>query len=126
MKEVLSSSKHLNTRFLVSCSGSGSTLLMKVFAGSLLCTVTSGLILKDNEGTTNTFDPDYSILNDPSNHSASINAVNSGRRFIVSKEEIGDNSLNGDGPYNIFPTPSAYDMTKLVFLVRDAIRLFDS
>lgn len=99
---------------------------MKVLAGSPVCTVTSGLILKDNEGTTNTFDPDYSILNDPSNHSVSINAVNSGRRFIVSKEKIGDNRLNGDGPYNIFPTPSTYDMTKLVFLVRDAIRLFDS
>lgn len=126
MDELQSSSKQPHIRFLVSCPLSGLTRLMKIFARSPVCAVTSGLILRDNVDSTTTFASDYSILNEPSNHSISIDAVNSGKRFIISKEQMGNNRLNGKGPYNIFPTPSVYDMVRPIFLVRDAIQVFDS
>ncbi|RYP82679.1 hypothetical protein DL769_001586 [Monosporascus sp. CRB-8-3] len=113
-------------RFFVACPRSGSTLLMRIFAESPLCAVTSRLVLMGNTGSGNVFAPDYSILEDPSHHNISISAMNSGKRFIICKEELGNNFPKGECLYDFLPNPSAYPMVRPVFLIRDAVRVFDS
>lgn len=113
-------------RFFVACPRSGSTLLMRIFAESPACAVTSRLILMGNAGSRDIFSPDYSILENPSHHSVFISAVKSGKRFLICKEELGNNSQKGECLYDVCPTPSAYAMVRPVFLIRDPIRVFDS
>lgn len=99
---------------------------MRIFAESPVCAVTSRLILMGNEDSTKVFIPDYSILENPSHHSVFISAVTSGKRFLISKEELGNNSQKGECLYDVCPNPSAYAMVRPVFLIRDPIRVFDS
>lgn len=54
--------KEPQIRFLIAYPRSGSTLLMRIFAESPDCAVTSQLILMGNVGTSEGFRPDYSIL----------------------------------------------------------------
>ncbi|RYP91372.1 hypothetical protein DL770_002512 [Monosporascus sp. CRB-9-2] len=113
-------------RLFVACPRSGSTLLMRIFAESPLCVVTSRLVLMGNTGSGGVFAPDYSILENPSRHNISISAMNSGKRLIICKEELGNNTLKGECLYDTLPSLSAYAMARPVFLIRDAIRVFDS
>lgn len=113
-------------RFLVACPRSGSTLLMRVFAESCDCAVTSRLILMGKAGTSEPFRPDYSILEDPNSHEVFVKALDSGKRFLISKEELGNSSNKGECLYDVCPTPAAYAMTRPVFLIRDPVRVFDS
>ena len=113
-------------RFFVACPRSGSSLLMRIFAESSVCAVTSRLILMGNSGKTQKFTPDYSILNDPSSHDVLIRAVQSGKRFLISKEELGNSSQKGECQYDVIRSPSAYAVVRPVFLLRDPIRVFDS
>jgi FMN phosphatase YigB (HAD superfamily) len=115
-------------RFLVACPRSGSTLLMRIFAQSPDCAVTSRLILMGNaaEGSGTHCRPDYTILEDPERHIVYIQARNSQRRFLVSKEELGNNSNKGECLYDLCSSPAAYTMTRPIFLIRDPVRVFDS
>ncbi|RYP52000.1 hypothetical protein DL768_002796 [Monosporascus sp. mg162] len=113
-------------RFFVACPRSGSTLLMRIFAESPLCVVTSRPVLMGNTDSADIFAPDYSILEAPSHRNISISAMNSGKRFIICKEELGNNILKGEYLYDILPNSSAYAMVRPVFLIRDAVRVFDS
>lgn len=99
---------------------------MRIFAESPVCAVTSRLILMGKKGEGNGFNPDYSILEKPSNHSVYINATKSGKRFLINKEELGNDSKKGECLYDICPTPSTYTRVRPVFLIRDPIRVFDS
>lgn len=112
-------------RFLIACPRSGSTLLMRIFAESPDCAVTSRLLLIGNRSTED-FRPDYSILKSPYQHSVFVKAMNLGKRFLICKEELGNNSHKGECLYDMCPTLSAYAMTRPVFLIRDPIRVFDS
>jgi FMN phosphatase YigB (HAD superfamily) len=52
--------------------------------------------------------------------------MKSGKLFIISKAELGNNSQNGEGLNDVCLTPSTYAMTRPVFLIRNPIRVFDS
>ena len=113
-------------RFFVACPRSGSTLLMRIFAESPLCAVTSRLLLMGKaDSKEEGFSPDYSILENPSNHSTFLSALQSGKQFLICKEELGNDRRKGECLYNVCPTP-AYAMTRPIFLFRDPIRVFDS
>lgn len=62
MDEPRSSNQEPLLRFIIACPRSGSILLMRVFAESLVCAVTSGLVLMGNTGSKKIFSPDYSII----------------------------------------------------------------
>lgn len=124
--EPRSSNREPQIRFIVACPRSGSTLLMRIFAESPVCAVTSRLILMGKAGSRETFSPDYSILENPSHHSVFISAMNLGKRFLICKEELGNNSQKGECLYDVCPDPAAYAMVRPVFLIRDPIRVFDS
>jgi hypothetical protein len=105
MDELQSSNQEPQIRFFVACPRSGSTLLMRIFAESPVCAVTSRLLLMGNAGTREAFSPDYPILENPSHHSVFISATKSGKRFIINKEELGNNNQKGECLYDICPTP---------------------
>ena len=126
MDEPRSSNGELRIRFLVACPRSGSTLLMRIFAESPVCAVTSRLLLMGKAGSKEDFSPDYSILENPSHHITFISALKSGKRFLVCKEELGNDSRKGECLYNVCPNPSTYAMARPIFLFRDPIRVFDS
>lgn len=113
-------------RFFIACPRSGSTLLMRIFAEFPVCAVTSRLILMGNAGSGESFSPNYSILNNPYHHSVFISAVKSGKRLLVCKEELGNNSQKGECLYDVCPSPSTYALVWPFFLIRDPIRVFDS
>jgi hypothetical protein len=69
---------------------------------------------------------DYSIVENPSHHTVFLSTMKSGKRFLISKEELGNNSQKGERLYNVCATPSTYAMVRPVFLIRDPIRVFDS
>lgn len=126
MNEPRSSKQEPQIRFIVACPRSGSTLLMRIFAESPVCAVTSRLILMGKAGSSEVFSPDYSILENPFHHSVFISAMNLGKRFLICKEELGNNSQKGECLYDVFPNHSAYTMVRPIFLIRDPIRVFDS
>lgn len=113
-------------RFFVALPRSGSTLLMQIFAEYPDAAVTSRLILMGNKGLGSTFRPDYSILGDPHNHRVFIDAAKSGKKLIISKEELGNDRTKAECSYSILPNPANYDMVRPIFLIRDPIRVFDS
>ncbi|KAL8677937.1 MAG: hypothetical protein Q9224_007154, partial [Gallowayella concinna] len=113
-------------RFIIACPRSGSTLLMRIFAESPVCAVTSRLVLMGKAGSGKAFSPDYSILEDPAGHKVFRNAMDSGKQFLVSKEELGNNTQKGECSYDICPHPSTHSMVRPVFLIRDPVRVFDS
>jgi HAD superfamily hydrolase (TIGR01549 family) len=112
----------LQVRFFVGCLRSGCSHLMRVFAESPVCAVTSRLIFVGKASPADVFTPDYSVLENPSDHHVFINAKNSGKRFLICKEEL----HVGDSSHNVFPTASANTMVRPIFVVRDPIRIFDS
>lgn len=99
---------------------------MRIFAESPVCAVTSRLILMGKAGSSETFSPDYSILEDPDHHSVFISAMESGKKFLICKEELGNNSQKGECLYDVCPDASAYATVRPIFLIRDPIRVFDS
>ncbi|KAJ2979782.1 hypothetical protein NQ176_g3041 [Zarea fungicola] len=115
--------KEPEIRFLVACPRSGSTLLMRIFAESSECAVTSRRVLMGNfKGSIDSFRPDLSSL-----ESLCLQkAKGLGKQFLICKEELGNNTQKGECLYNSCSTPSIYAMTRPVFLIRDPIRVFDS
>lgn len=113
-------------RFIIACPRSGSTLLMRIFAESSVCAVTSRLVLMGNAGGIQDFTPDYSILEDPSHSMVYTSAADAGKRFLINKEELGNDSNKGECLYEVCPTLAAYSMVRPIFLIRDPIRVFDS
>ncbi|KAL8365182.1 hypothetical protein RB595_004135 [Gaeumannomyces hyphopodioides] len=113
-------------RFLVACPRSGSTRLIRVFAESPDCAVTSRLILMGKAGSREVFRPDYSILENPHSHGVLAKPLESDKRFLISKEELGNSSEKGECLYDVCPTPAAYAITRPVFLICDPVRVFDS
>lgn len=126
MDEPRSSTGEPQIRFLVACPRSGSTLLMRIFAESPVCAVTSRLLLMGKAGLEKSFSPDYSILENPYDHETFRRALQSGKKFLICKEELGNDSRKGECLYNICPSPSTYAMARPIFLFRDPIRVFDS
>ncbi|KAK4147567.1 HAD-like domain-containing protein [Dichotomopilus funicola] len=76
---------------------------MRIFAESPACTVTSRLILMGNANSNAAFRPDYSILENPSRHHVFADAMNSGKKFLISKEELGNDSGKGECLYDVCP-----------------------
>lgn len=113
-------------RFIVACPRSGSTLLMRIFAEAPTCAVTSRLVLMGKHDTSKTFEPDYTIMDNPWEHGIVQATLASGKSFLINKEELGNDTRKGECDYNIFPNSSTYDLVKPVFLIRDPIRTFDS
>ncbi len=99
---------------------------MRVFAESPVCAVTSGLVLMGNTGSKKTLSPNYSIIENPSHHGVFISAKNLGKRFLICKEEVGNNSQKVECLYNVCPDSAVYAMVRPIFLIHDPIRVFDS
>jgi hypothetical protein len=122
-----SDQSQLKIRFIVTCPRSGSTLLMRVFTEAASCAVTSRLTLLGNYGKTTAFQLDYSILANPESHHVYLSAKEAGKRFLINKEELGNDFQKGECDYDILPNIAAYyDLVKPAFLLRDPIRTFDS
>lgn len=87
------------------------------------------LILMGNmgdHGICPNFQPDHTILQNPQEHPVYKSAQASGKHFLVSKEEFGNDRHKGECDYDLFPDTSKYAMVKPAFLFRDPIRTFDS
>ncbi|KAK2005950.1 HAD-like protein [Colletotrichum eremochloae] len=119
-------SAELTVRLFVACPRSGSTLLMRIFAESPECGVTSRLMLMDKPGLGVQYAPNHSILQSPTRHPVYQLAIDAGKRFLVSKEELGNYKTKGECLYDLLPSASACDMARPIFLIRDPIRVFDS
>ncbi len=102
---------------------------MRVCSEASSCATTSRLILMGNmgnHGIDSHFQPDHTILQHPEDHPVYKSAQASGKRFLVSKEEFGNDRRKGECDYDVFPDTSKYAMVKPAFLLRDPIRTFDS
>ena len=77
-------------------------------------------------GSREILSPDYSILENPSHHSVFISAMSLGKRSLICKEELGNDSQKGKFLYNVCPYPSTHANVRPIFLIRDPIRVFDS
>ena len=99
---------------------------MRILAESPVCTVTSRLILMGKASSREIFSPDYSILENPSDHSVFISAMKLGKRFLICKAELGNNNQKGECLHDVCPDRSAYTMARPIFLIRDPTRVFDS
>ena len=126
MDEPPSSNREPHIRFIVACPCSGSTHLMRIVAESPVCAVTSRLILMGKAGERETFSSDYSILENPSHHSVFISAMSLGKRFLICKDELGNDSQKGECLYDVCPNLSTYAKVRPIFLLHDPIRVFDS
>ncbi|KAK6089050.1 had-superfamily subfamily variant 1 [Seiridium cupressi] len=111
--------------FFVACPRSGSALLMRIFAESPVCTVTSRLILMGNHGSpTSAFSPDYSILEDPINHHGKfINTMKTAKRFVICKEELGNGTKKGECPFGS-SFAFATDREKSIYCEEKSLGLF--
>ncbi|KAK1994261.1 hypothetical protein LX36DRAFT_673267 [Colletotrichum falcatum] len=116
----------LIVRLFVGCLRSGSALLMGVFAEIPECGVTSRLALTDKPGSGVQYAPNHSIFQSPAQHLVYQLAIDAGKRFLVSKEQLGNDTTKGECLYVMLPSASAYDMVRPIFLIRDPIRVFDS
>ena len=99
---------------------------MRIVAELPVRAVTSRLILMGKAGSREISSPNYSILENPSHHSVFISAMSLGKRFLICKEELGNDSENGECLYNVCPYPSTYANVRPSFLIRDPIQVFDS
>ena len=126
MDEPRSSNQEPLIRFIVACPRSGSTLLMRIFAESTVCVFTSRLILMGNTGSRKTSSPDYSIIEKLSHRNVFVSAKNLGKRFLICKEELGNNCQKGECLYDVCPDSAANALVRPIFLIRDPIQVFDS
>ncbi|QDS77883.1 hypothetical protein FKW77_000431 [Venturia effusa] len=113
-------------RMIVSSPRSGSTLLMRIFAESSDCAVTSRLILMRNYGSDPLFSPDYTILCSPKSLPVFQAATAEKKKFLITKEELGNDRLKGECSYKVLPNLKAYRQVKPVILIRDPIHTFES
>lgn len=99
---------------------------MRVFAESSVCAVTSRLILMCSVSSISDahFQPDSSIFTQTARHKVIIEAASKGKEFLICKEELGN--IKGECLYKLFPTPTAQEMVRPIFLFRDPVRVFDS
>ncbi|KAK8068760.1 hypothetical protein PG994_005376 [Apiospora phragmitis] len=116
----------LEIRYLIACPRSGSTLFMRVFGESNVCAITSRLMLTGSAAIGKQFIPDYTILHDPLHHQVFRRAVMEGKRILICKEELGNDTQKGECTYDMLPDPSDYSTVWPIFLIRDPIRVFDS
>ncbi|KAL9610373.1 MAG: hypothetical protein Q9167_004913 [Letrouitia subvulpina] len=126
MSKPRSSSQDPQIRFLVAYPCSGSTLLMRSFAESLLCGAISLLVLMSKVGSRDSFSPDCSTLDNPSYHSVFINEVKLGQQVLICKEEVGIDGQKRERLYDLCSDPAVYVMVRPIFLSRDPVRVFDS
>ena len=98
---------------------------MRTFAESPVCAVTSRLKLMGKAGSREGFSPDYSILENPSDHSVFISAMSLVKQFLIRKPELRTTVKNGEYLYDVFPDRSTFTMTQPSFLIRDPIRVSD-
>ncbi|WQF87915.1 Putative phosphoglycolate phosphatase-like, domain 2, HAD superfamily [Colletotrichum destructivum] len=113
-------------RLFVACPRSGSTLLMRTFAESPECGVTSRLMLVDLASLGGQDTPNPAIFQTPAQHDVYQLALDAGKRFLISREELGHDTRKGECSYDLLPSASAFDLLRPVFLIRDPIRVFDS
>ncbi|RWA11597.1 hypothetical protein EKO27_g3511 [Xylaria grammica] len=114
-------------RYFVACPRSGSTLLMRIFAESPGCgIITSRLMLTKAAAVGAPPRPDYSILQNPTNHEVVQRASGDGKRILICKGELGSDTKKGECSYPLLPAPSEYAAVRPVLLMRDPIRVFDS
>ncbi|KAI1350278.1 Haloacid dehalogenase-like hydrolase [Xylaria sp. FL0043] len=81
---------------------------MRVFAEAPECAVTSRLMLTSTAAVGAPVCPDYSILQDPANHEMVQRAKGDGKRILIRKEELGNNTKKGECSYHVLPSPSEY------------------
>lgn len=98
-------------------------LFMRIFHELPRCAVTSRLILPGNhhepsDKGLSRVKPDYSIYLDPESNSVYQQAATEGYATLVSKEELVHVTKN-EYDFAIFPSKTAYEMTRPAFLVRD-------
>ena len=84
---------------------------MRTFAESPICAVTSRLILMDKAGSREGFSPNYTILENRSDHNVLISALDLGKRFLICKLELRTTAKNGEYLYDVFPDRSTFAMT---------------
>lgn len=99
---------------------------MRMFGESNVCADTSRLMLTGSAAVGKHFLLDYSILHDPSHHQVCHRAVNEGKRILICKEELRNDTQKGEYTYDMLPVPSDYATVWPIFLIRDPIRVFDS
>ncbi|TQN66479.1 Glyceraldehyde 3-phosphate phosphatase [Colletotrichum shisoi] len=113
-------------RLFVACPRSGSAVLMRIFAENPECGVTSRLMPMDHASPGGQDTPNRAIFQTPAQHDVYQLALDAGKRFLISREELGHDTTNGECSYDLLPSASAFDLIRPVFLIRDPIRVFDS
>ncbi|KAI1290986.1 HAD-like domain-containing protein [Xylaria venustula] len=121
-----SSLKNPQTRFFVACPRSGSTLLMRIFAESPECAVTSCWRITDDATGGTPSRSEYLRLRNMNIHETVRSASNSGKNTLICKDEPYNVKKKGECFYQLLSNEPEYAATRLIFLIRDPIRVFDS
>lgn len=116
----------LIVRLFVACPRSGSALLMRIFAENPECGATSRLMLMDHASLEGQDTHNRAIFQTPAQHDVYQLALNAGKQFLISREELGHDIRKGECSYDLLPSATAFDLARPVFLIRDPIRVFDS
>ncbi|KFA52228.1 hypothetical protein S40293_00526 [Stachybotrys chartarum IBT 40293] len=113
-------------RFLAACPRSGSTLLTEYFDMSPICETATRLPLVNMLTLKETFDPEESILRNPMRHDMNMDAASAGMEFFICNEKTGSDDCKGESLHEHFKDPAFNKIIRLLFLIRDPIRVFDS
>ncbi|KAI0971605.1 HAD-like domain-containing protein [Xylaria arbuscula] len=120
-----SSLKDPQIRLFIACPRSGSTLLMRIFAESPECAVTSRLTMTTG-ATVGIPLPKYSRLKNADIREMVRSASNSGKNILICKEEPCNDREKSEYSYELLSNAPECAATRPIFLIRDPIRVFDS
>lgn len=125
-QQITEDNHSLQLRVLVAVPGSGSTLLMRLFAQVAACGVTSRLVSQGNRDVKSPFKPDYSIFGNPHLNKVYKEALERNYGTLITKEELGHEEWKGECDFDVLPRTALHESTKPAFLFRDPLRVYDS
>ncbi|KAK8045578.1 hypothetical protein PG993_005602 [Apiospora rasikravindrae] len=119
----MANERALSNRFIVGCPGSGSTLLMKIFAESPLCVVPRRKVSTDAATTVFEFVEGLAAESDKSREEILRSAFHEGRRVFLFAAEPCSDAHTGKCRTSVLDICD--EAVLPVFCIRDPVRVFD-
>ena len=118
--------KDIQKRCLFACQCSGSTRILRIFAESPECAVSSPEMITSAISVGAPSGTDAAMARTPANSENAERAISDGKEFWICRQDVGRDTIKDACAYWPPPTPPEVMLAKPVFLVRDPIRVFDS
>jgi FMN phosphatase YigB (HAD superfamily) len=123
METQIQNSSQPQIRFVLACSGSDSTVLVRIFSHAQECAAASRLVPGRRESDT----PDHSIFHNPTEHRVFQAAKKAAKKFLIDVQELGCDTQKGERGYDdVFPNPGGVGLSRLLIFIREPIRTFDT